>query len=660
MTFGDHLEWDPLSQNTAEEAALADEMKRQEIRNILRSYTGFFDLFAELIQNSLDAVDTRASQDGPKYQPTLWVHIDIQNQLVSVTDNGVGLTRVQLQLFLQPSMSFKKTKATRGNKGVGATYLAYGFNYLQLSTKVPGFEYAGVLEDGREWVEDKTNAIIKPRIRPSSTAHSAFQIIDRGASFTVKLVGDKIRPKDLSWIGATNAEQWDVILRIKTPLGGLYVFGSETPRTICYLKVTDNNGVVTEKTTTICEYLYPHEIPGKHVALSDLMRHQEKAIASGRPVSWTPDLSRLSGIYDIFTAEEIINKTAPIKPRLSERQEELMKEHQPDLYVFFAYSTQVWDEFNDHTVKLRQKGRILRGGMQLATQSMTQGELLTIPLTESTGYQNTTHVVVHFRDADPDLGRKGFQPELVELAGTLSTASVSAFKRWVERLRKDTGQPYIAADAERHAWIKEQEKHEEEAPLIISGPGLFAPEERVPITSIPLLEQDIVALFHQLLAAGVIRGFRVLATSQHQRYDGVVKVHIADPTDKFIYDPKTNPLGIPKENLQKYTTAPMILEYKYNVDALIDDMSRETKFERHIDLIVAWTMGSRWKERYQVIPLLHNQHIHDRQFHGVTHEFLDDRTGQKVFYGVILEELVQYLQDAKGIQDILYKKYMNY
>jgi hypothetical protein len=104
----------------------------------------------------------------------------------------------------------------------------------------------------------------------------------------------------------------------------------------------------------------------------------------------------------------------------------------------------------------------------------------------------------------------------------------------------------------------------------------------------------------------------------------------------------------------------MILEYKHSVDALIEDFSRDIKFQKHVDLIVAWQMGELWKESYQVIPLLHHQHIHDREFHGVTHEFVDDRTGAHVFYGIILEELIEYLHDPQGILGKLYNKYLNY
>ena len=213
-------EWDPLADDNTNQTVLLDEMKKKEIKNILRSYTGHYDLFAELIQNSLDALDMRSLIEGPHYEPQLWIHIDIQQQTVSVSDNGIGLSNDELHLFLKPNLSFKKGNNTRGNKGVGATYLAYGFNYLQIATRVPEFEYAGTMEQGREWIEDTTGYIPRPHIRPTQLDDPAFANVDRGASFTVKLFGNGIRPKDLSWIGATIADKWDAVLRIKTPLGG--------------------------------------------------------------------------------------------------------------------------------------------------------------------------------------------------------------------------------------------------------------------------------------------------------------------------------------------------------------------------------------------------------------------------------------------------------
>ena len=659
--YSDLQEWDPLSPTTAIEAALADEMQRQTIRNILGSYTGFFDLFSELIQNSLDACDMRAQNDEDSgYQPMVWIYIDIQQQEVSVADNGIGLSKEQLKLFLQPNMTFKRRKGTRGNKGVGATFLAYGFDYLLVATKVPGFEYAGVLENGRSWTEDVDNSIVKPRIRSVDFTDETFESLDRGTYFKVKLIGQNIRPKDLAWIQASTAQQWDVVLRVKTPLGGLYFSSADKPRTIGYLKVVAEDGSITELQINRCDYYYPHEIPAcKFESLGRLIAERKKALGAGKRIETLQHLYRLHGIYDVFSAEEIVDGTSEINPRFTDKQKELMQTHKPDVYVFFGYSPQLWDIFNDDKIKLRQKNRILKGGLQLATQNMAQGQLLVIPLTSSIGYQNQTHVIVHFRNADPDLGRKGFQPELAELAESLSTASVTAFKKYIEHLRKDAGEPQISADADRFNWIKEQEERALKFPLSISGVGLFAPEEVIPIQSAPQLEQDVIALFHQLLAGGVIRGFRILATSGHQIYDSIYRINLTTEP-KFVYDSQRNPLGIPLENIQVGITEPKILEYKYSVDALIADFERETKYEKHINLVVAWTIGERWKERYQVIPLLHKDYLHRRYFHGISHDFLDYRSGERAFYGIILEDIIRYLQSSDGVQEYLREKYIDY
>jgi light-regulated signal transduction histidine kinase (bacteriophytochrome) len=105
---------------------------RREIENILKSYVGWYDPFCEVIQNAIDSVEKR-SQFSENYHPSIWIIIDIKNNQLVVTDNGVGLTQQQFEQFLAPYFSFKSGD-TRGRKGAGATYLAYGFNYIQVCT----------------------------------------------------------------------------------------------------------------------------------------------------------------------------------------------------------------------------------------------------------------------------------------------------------------------------------------------------------------------------------------------------------------------------------------------------------------------------------------------------------------------------------------------
>ena len=50
--------------------------QRREIRNILKSYTGYYDLFAELTQNALDALERRqGEQQDADFDLTIWITI---------------------------------------------------------------------------------------------------------------------------------------------------------------------------------------------------------------------------------------------------------------------------------------------------------------------------------------------------------------------------------------------------------------------------------------------------------------------------------------------------------------------------------------------------------------------------------------------------------
>lgn len=130
--------FDPLwSKYNGNEEVVIMSVKR-EISNILNSYVGWYDPFCELIQNALDAVDKRRElNDG--FEAKIHVLIDIKNNKISVTDNGIGFKEAEYLKFLAPNFSFKSGGTTRGHKGVGTTYLAYGFNYIQIATKLQIF-----------------------------------------------------------------------------------------------------------------------------------------------------------------------------------------------------------------------------------------------------------------------------------------------------------------------------------------------------------------------------------------------------------------------------------------------------------------------------------------------------------------------------------------
>lgn len=647
--FGSAEAWDPLSSDSDPHFLVA--AQRREIRNILKSYTGYYDLFSELIQNALDAVERRMAEGAADYRPRIWIRIDLQNSEVAVTDNGCGMSETQFRQFLRPNFSFKQADNTRGSKGVGATYLAYGFNHVEVATRFDGKTLSGVMRQGREWVEDRTDSISRPKVEFSPASHSAFDQIDRGVSMKVKLVGSNIRPRDLTWIGAQTAEQWLPVLRAFTPLGGVYLCGEKSPPICAVLEVQTSDGQPTSANLENPRYLFPADVMNRVADIRDYLADRKLRVDRGLDVAKIPPKFRsLHGIWGEWTGEQIMNGQSPITARLEPSEVKLVGELGLRLEIFLAFSTDLWDTYNDNVLNLRKGHRLIRGGLQLCTRHMPQGLPLTIPMTNNIGFQNLAHVLVHLENAEPDLGRKGFQPEVVKVAEKLSVSAVTAMRRHYGLLRKPGVAKAYDDELKLDTWKQAQVQHELQFPLVVKGMGLFMPTEELPIRSEPMVEQDVVALFNQMLSSGIVRGMQLISSSQYKQYDGLYRVRMEAPFDKYILAQK-NPLGIDREHFldkEVLGTVVKVLEYKYTIDGLLEEIQAEVKAVEDVNLVIAWELGSNWRQMFEVTSYLDRDHVHLRTMHGATHSFTHAMNGNHAFEAIVLKDLVSYLQDPSA------------
>ena len=565
------------------------------------------------------------------------------------------MNEAEFRQFLRPNFSFKHSEISRGSKGVGATYLAYGFNHLEAATRNAGKTYSGILRNGRDWVEDRIDAVSRPKVENHVPSHEPFASVDRGSSMVVRLTGASIRPRDLSWIGATKADQWQAILRTTTPLGGIYICGAEASPIQIFLEVIDQKGSSTNFELESPSYLYPNDALNRVCDIRDYLSDLKKRVEKGRDVTKIPPkFKNLHGIWGEWSGEEIlVSKTSPISVRLEENEIKLALELDLSLNIFLAFSTDLWDSYNDKKLGLRKGHRVLRGGLQLCTRHMPQGPLLTIPMTNNIGFQNLAHVLIHFENAEPDLGRKGFQPDVVRVAEKLSVSAVTALRRYYNLLRKPSGVKVYDDELKLDQWKNDQLKHETEYPLIVTGTGLFMPTEELPIRSEPLVEQDVVALFNQMLSSGLIRGIQLISSSQYKQYDGLYRVRMEPPFERFTLS-DTNPLGIDEEHfIEKSSLGSVvkILEYKFSVDGLVEEFQGEIKAVEDVDLIVAWELGEKWKKLFDATSFLDSDNVHLRTIHGATHTFSHQMTGAHAFDAIILKDVLNYLNDPEAEQE---------
>lgn len=643
MSKLDQLEgFDPLG-HVAEIEDLPGDPTKPVVLNVLNSYTGFYDLFSELIQNALDATQAKFRQGAPGYAPRIFITVDMQSRVVRVVDNGVGMSLTEFKYCLRPNISYKRGTKLRGNKGVGATYLAYGFSQMRLQTKKDSTEIAALLVGGRRWAEDQSGAVPRPTFRSEQFNVPELSAESSGSCFEIML-GDSPgeRPKDLGWIGARNAKQWLAVLKIKTPLGGVYL---TTPpyRPEIHLTVVDPEGSRTAEISSSCDYYYPHEIEGKVKSLSEIDGALERVVgdANTKFTKLSSDFKKLDCIYEIWTKEEIVDPDGDFAAlNLSEADLLLVERHNVVIYGAFLSSAKQWHSFSDEILRLRKGIRIMQGGLQLATDGMIQGDSLVIPLTSAIGYQNNSHIIVHFTDGNPDMGRKVFQPELKALAERLAVRVVTVFRRYLQHRKPEAGPASVLASRALHEWRKAQEAHADARPLLFKSEA-----GSLKLISEPQQEQDVVALFHQLLALDAIRGYRIYATSQNETYDSLFAFDYG--VDGLRFSKIDCSLGVNERLLEHGETDPKVLEYKHDFDGLVEDFENNSKSAQHIDLVVCWSVGKEYKDSFYLKPLLIGDEGAERQFFAATHQVFSESSGQMHFEVIVLSDLLRHLLDPE-------------
>lgn len=633
--------FDPLEAKQAINNEVAINALKREIKNILNSYVGWFDPLSELIQNSLDSLEERIkSEIDSDYSPKIKIVIDNKLNLISVTDNGVGLNEDKFKQFLAPNFSFKDGEGkSRGHKGVGATYLAYGFNYLQVCTKCDDFLAIGKMIGARNWLSNP-NPAGNPKMQVDSEGCSDtyFDEIDSGVSITVKFDSNTY-PRKISWLGANNAEKWHKVLSIKTGLGAI-----QTNIEI-NVQIIVKDKVETEFLVKGISYLKAELIAQKSASFTNILnKEQELFDKFGANFNLPNKYKNLDLFFDNFDTLRLIDLL-----NLTEEEQEFCSTYEPVVYFAYAYSAKFWNSFNE-SLGIRSNYKVISGGIQLAANNMPQGEIVSIPLQRGTNRQNQIHLIFHFENCTADLGRKGFQKQIVDFAKEVSRKLIEGpLRKTKNKLRPITG---IIPDLKRQKalndWKEEMEAYEIGNTLEITNSNFFLPTSKISITSYPSREQDVIALFNQLLAGGVIRGMRIMATNERSTYDGLYRIKFDDKEKHLIFNDKDNPLGVLKDVFDSYNgfiSEPKVLEYKYCLDGLIENLKDESKNSNDIDLVVVWNTGRDFLSNYAITSLLDEDNLNLRQYHGITHLMTNLTNGQKEMDLIVLSELISYLNN---------------
>ncbi len=602
---------DPLSEGSG---TINSEYRRRAIAGILESYNSNYDVLSEAVQNAVDAVeDAVLREEKPPYSVS--VTVNLRENWIGVLDTGVGMVRQQVRMALAPHVTFKNdpellkkrtTKnAYRGYKGVGLTFLAYGSDDIAFHSKKDGETTKARMQYGRAWAagtrEDAALLVEDARSSPIDN-------VGRGTYIQIQF-SEHTLPRSLPHLGGT-AAIWIALLRTKTAIGQILLGRGSVADFTVTLKVITSDG--KEETQEVApQFLYPHTIPrNPPFRFLDLADYYTKHPEQAEPAS---DYIRQDGMYLVWDTDRLRKEMTSDQQKAFDNE---LKQYTPYLYAFLPYQGSVWADINQQSTGVRNRN-YLYPGLILAVNRQRLADTFEFAPTRFETFSRNALIVVHFDEAKPDQGRKTVQEKVLELAQRAADRAVQYLAKQRAFLRPVGESPtpdQRQLEKDHQDWTFNVRTHANNSPLLIP-----------PVTyiSTPQVEQDVVGLFHQLTAIGVFPGIKVYATSQIKTYDCLIEYEVGSDAPGMRYvAAHDNPLGVSPFVLgdrPKFETGILTVEFKNNLDGLIDDLDSDSpKKFANIDICVCWgTVGTSFKG-YQVEEII-EANLDERRYPGITH-----------------------------------------
>ncbi|SFG72616.1 Histidine kinase-, DNA gyrase B-, and HSP90-like ATPase [Priestia megaterium] len=618
------------------------EIMRNNILEIIGSYHHQFDHPYECIQNAVDGCEklfysTKKMGLSIDYVPKVQIIVNLLENSLIVIDNGFGMSKEILQkYFFTPYATIKsiiendESIRQRGEKGVGATFLSYGCNFIHVTSKSAETSEvtSGVLRNALNWCDKGTNLLPMPVVEPYSP-HQEIHNLDHGTVVEIHF-SENTNINDLNEHGI-NCEHWESILRLHTALG--YIDNSEDSflkGLRAELTVVSEEGIDSKLIET--GYLYPHLTTESSINLDSLVRTAGRL--NGRLKDSQRDMNIVWKHFSYDEVSEIVSnrmeKSRYMRQKKKTKLSQILNKHKPQIYVAFTYGSDFWEERN-HEIWGEELDGHLKHGITFSTKSQKIGENKRIDFSFRTGDFNRFFILLSMKNLKGDIGRKSLNEDIEEFANFFANGVHNTFTKNIDCLRPSPG-PF---DENQEAELEEIKDSALETNNIDIKELAFIKEPRE--------EQDVIGLFFNLLGLNIIKGYKVYSTHISRTYDGVGKFILNENSDYF-YSNK-NILGVSAEKFRnKIIKSPTkcFIEFKFTTDGLVRDIRSGYKRLQDIKWLVCWEIGDKHvSEGIGLIDITVPAQINQRDYHGVTHLMTE---GQDKVYVICLKTIIEILK----------------
>lgn len=532
---------------------------RKEIRGIRDSYHHYWDLLAELLQNSRDAISRKKKLGGTTTQFFIHMTIDASSNTVSVIDNGVGIAKSKLHEMLAPGGGDKTGDGEEvGEKGVGLTYVVFSGNNFSIESKIRDEPPAGgKVTAAQAWLNEYTGSTRPTFLEESAGSSLSNYTLAIGKSgqppasypldsYTKISVGNITPIEGDINIFSLSGSQLKQLLRTRTAVGVTrrLINSGEPLEFDFYLTLKLPSGHSTEKIDAC--YRAPHEL------VKDSDRITLQAVRDAF-VSKTDVVARRK-----FVGSKTVYAVSSIE----------VEGWKVDVYgVMFPYNSSFrqlsktpLDLISDETEE-SEGAYLFQSGIYVGTKGMPTGMRIE---PKSGGrypaYYKRCFFLVESADLKFDLGRKSLHYKYTR---RLQSAVAELFSKF-EDIAPSQGEGRPAADDGQKSETQrriELQTHWNDARALAD-----LNEPCIPFSKIPSgQEAGVAAIFHELIGAGELTGYRTYTTGYGARYDSHALCTVSDGR-----------------------SIEAVIEFKHNLQSLIKDLEDGRKSFTDVNLLVAW------------------------------------------------------------------------
>ena len=221
---------------------------RKSIKGIDDSYNNFWDILAELIQNSVDAINKKYEKRGK-----IDIEINSLQKSIKIRDDGVGIEKEKIPILLSPFSTDKENDlGSIGEKGVGLKFVIFQSNDFKMKTSTLNSQEISEVNipGAKMWKEGDSTENFCLELESRTENFQGTEIVIKGVE------NDKLF--DL------NFNSLKFIIRTKTAIGNVLSIFEENNDIRVYLKYTDRSGRINQE-----ELPYKYWLPTENIKKSD-------------------------------------------------------------------------------------------------------------------------------------------------------------------------------------------------------------------------------------------------------------------------------------------------------------------------------------------------------------------------------------------------------